>query len=81
VVSDTDGQVAVRAGTALKLMLTVPEAAAVLGISRSVFYELLLAGQIRSVKIGRARRVPFVVLEEFVTRQLSDQCPAYQEVG
>ena len=32
-----------------KLLLTVSEAASVLGISRSVVYELLLAGKIRSI--------------------------------
>jgi excisionase family DNA binding protein len=56
-----------------KLLLTVPEAAAALGVSRSVFYQLILAGEIRSVKIGRSRRVPLVVLEEFVTQQLANQ--------
>jgi excisionase family DNA binding protein len=58
--------------TATKLMLTVPEAAAVLSISRSVLYDLLLRGEIRSVKIGRSRRVPFVMLEEFVARRLAE---------
>jgi excisionase family DNA binding protein len=56
-----------------KLLLTVSEAASVLGISRSVVYELLLAGKIRSIKIGRSRRIPFAVLEEFVTHCLAEQ--------
>jgi excisionase family DNA binding protein len=73
VVSDNGRQALGHPGTVTKLLLTVPEAAVVLGISRSVFYELLLAGEIRSVRIGRARRVPFVVLEEFVTRRLAEQ--------
>ena len=51
-----------------RLLLTVPEAADTLGIGRSVVYELLLAGELTSVKIGRARRIPMRTLEEFVAR-------------
>jgi len=55
-----------RPSAQAKLLLTVAEAASVLGISRSILYELLLKGEIRSIKIGRSRRIPFVALEEFV---------------
>ena len=54
----------------VKLLLTVPEAADALGLCRSVIYELLLCGELRSIKIGRARRIPLTVLEEFVARRL-----------
>jgi excisionase family DNA binding protein len=40
-----------------KLLLTVREAADVLGVSRSRVYELLSAEQLDSVKIDRSRRV------------------------
>lgn len=40
------------------LLLTVPEAAEMLGISRSKTYELLSTGVLASVRIGSARRVP-----------------------
>jgi excisionase family DNA binding protein len=55
---------------AIRLLLTVPEAARALGLCRSVVYELLLCGDLRSVKIGRARRIPLSVLEDFVARRL-----------
>ena len=73
--------VAERVGLAAKLLLTVPEASVVLGLSRSVMYELMDAGEIRSVKIGRARRVPFVALEEFVAHRLAEYCPALSQKG
>lgn len=58
---------------ATKLLLTVPEVAATLGLSRSVFYNLVLAGTIRSVKIGKCRRVPYIALEEYVAHCLTEQ--------
>jgi excisionase family DNA binding protein len=51
-----------------KLLLTTKEAAEVLGIGRSTVYELMYAGQLESVRIGAARRIPAVALEEFVRR-------------
>jgi excisionase family DNA binding protein len=55
----------------LRLLLTVDEAAAALGISRTLCYRLLTGRQMRSVKVGNARRIPVVALQEFVA-QLSD---------
>ncbi|MBO2531093.1 MAG: hypothetical protein CW348_14800 [Thermobifida sp.] len=39
-----------------RLLLTVPEAARVLAISRSKLYELLASGAVRSLRIGGSRR-------------------------
>jgi excisionase family DNA binding protein len=61
-------------GTLIKL-LTVVEAARVLGISRSKLYELLADGEIPSVRIGRSRRITMSALEEFIADH-SDQEPA-----
>jgi|1186.fasta_scaffold25362_3 excisionase family DNA binding protein len=50
-------------------LLYRPEAAAaVLGIGRSKLFELITQGQIETVQIGRARRVPAQALEDYVTR-------------
>lgn len=49
------------------LLLTVLEAARLLGVGRSTAYELLATGQLESVHIGRSRRVPLAAVEEFVT--------------
>jgi excisionase family DNA binding protein len=48
------------------LLLTVPEAARVLGIGRSTLYELIAAGAIDTVHIGRACRIPISALKHFV---------------
>ncbi len=59
-----------------KLLLTVPEAAAMLAISRSKLYELLAAGLIRSVHIDGSRRVPVEALEIYIASLLDQEAPA-----
>ena len=49
-----------------KLLLTPQEAAAVLSIGRTKVYELMEAGLLESVTIGRCRRVPAEALAPFV---------------
>lgn len=49
-----------------KLLLTPVEAATVLSISRSKFYELLAAGRVQSVKIDGCRRIPVAALRAYV---------------
>jgi excisionase family DNA binding protein len=56
-----------------KLLLTVEEAAQRLGIGRSHAYIYVLRGELPSVKLGRARRVPAVELEGFVERLRAEQ--------
>ena len=53
------------------LLLTVVEAAAMLGVGRTTMYELLARGDLVAVRIGRARRVRIVDLQLFV-EQLAD---------
>ena len=48
------------------LLLTMVEAARVLSIGRTTMYELVGAGEIEVVHIGRSARVPVAALEEFV---------------
>jgi excisionase family DNA binding protein len=55
-----------------RLLLTVPEAAEALAISRSKLYELIAAGLVRSVRIDGSRRVPVEALQTYVA-QLLDQ--------
>jgi excisionase family DNA binding protein len=47
-------------------LLTVAEACASLRISRWTFYRLVQGGDLKTVKIGSARRVPVTALREFV---------------
>jgi excisionase family DNA binding protein len=56
-----------------RLLLTVPEAAEALAISRSKLHELLATGLVRSVRIDGSRRVPVEALETYVTRLLDQE--------
>ncbi|NEA28327.1 helix-turn-helix domain-containing protein [Actinomadura bangladeshensis] len=49
-----------------KLLLTVPEAAEALAISRSKLYELLASGALRSVRIDGSRRIPLNTLNDYI---------------
>ncbi|GID98033.1 helix-turn-helix domain-containing protein [Amorphoplanes digitatis] len=49
---------------------TVAEAARQLKIGRTAMYELVMSGQVRSVTIGRSRRVPAKCIAEYLTQLL-----------
>lgn len=48
------------------VLYRVDEAAEALRISRSVIYELIRSGQLRTVKVGRRRLVPVQALDDYV---------------
>ena len=50
------------------LLLTVPEAARVLGIGRSTVYELVARGDLAFVHIGRSSRVPVAAIAAYIDR-------------
>jgi excisionase family DNA binding protein len=50
------------------LLLKTSEAARRLGISRSFLYEQMAMGEIESVRIGYARRIPTAALDNYVAR-------------
>ena len=52
-----------------KLLYRVETAAELCEMGRSKFWELVMAGGIKSVKIGRSRRIPASALREWVERQ------------
>ena len=51
-----------------RLLLTVTETARLLGISRSMTYNLINARELEVVHIGRCARVPYVAAVDFVDR-------------
>ncbi len=55
-----------------KLLLTVPEAATALGVSRSKLYQLLTSGAVRSVRIDGSRRVPVAALNAYVHQLMEE---------
>jgi len=67
------------------LLLKPEEAAAELRLSRATLYQLLASGRLRSVAIGRARRIPREALREFIERladgQRSGSDASFAEIG
>jgi len=54
-------------------MLTVPQAARALAISRSKLYELIASGALRSVRVHGSRRIPRKALEDYIDRLLAQE--------
>ena len=52
----------------LRFLLTPDEAATALGMGRTYIYALLRSRQLRSVKLGTARRIPVQALESYIAR-------------
>ena len=50
-----------------KALYRVPEAMAVLSLSRSVIYEEIRSGRLRSVKRGRSRLISASAIADYVT--------------
>ncbi|MEO3854704.1 helix-turn-helix domain-containing protein [Acrocarpospora sp. B8E8] len=50
------------------LLLTVPEAAEALAISRSKLYQLMASGAVDSVRIDGCRRIPLSALHLYIVR-------------
>ena len=55
------------------LLLTVVDAAQLLAIGRTTMYELIAAGEIELVHIGRCARVPVAELERYVARRRTER--------
>jgi excisionase family DNA binding protein len=49
-----------------QICVKVEEAAQLLRVGRSTVYDLMRTGEIRSVRIGRSRRIPVDALREYV---------------
>lgn len=57
------------------LLLTIPEAGRLLGLGRTTMYELIGAGEVEVVHIGRAARIPVDSLDRFIARLRSASHP------
>ena len=55
-----------------RLLLTIPQASTMLNIGRSTIYELIWAGQLTPVRLGRSVRFRRTDLEHFVATMSSD---------
>ncbi len=52
-----------------RLLVSVEEASAILSLGRSKVFELVAAGEIESLKVGRRRLIPRQALDAYVQRQ------------
>ena len=57
------------------LLVRVEEAARLLGLGRSKVYELVGSGELRSVAIGRSRRIPASAIREWLDAKLAAERP------
>lgn len=54
----------------LPLLLTVEQTSRKLHIGRSRVFELIATGELRSLSIGRSRRIPTAECERFITARM-----------
>ncbi|MET9933432.1 MULTISPECIES: helix-turn-helix domain-containing protein [unclassified Streptomyces] len=54
-------------------LLTVPQVMVRLQLSRSAVYDLLRTGQLASITLGRARRIPTHALTDFIRTRLEQE--------
>lgn len=57
----------------MTLLLTAEEAAKELRIGRTRMWDLITRGEVRSVKVGGSRRVPYAELTAYVKRLIAEQ--------
>jgi excisionase family DNA binding protein len=59
----------------------IPEARILLSLSRSVFYEEIRAGRLRTVKRGRSRLVPATAITAYVALLISESEVDYDQAS
>ena len=64
-----------------QLLLRLPEAATVLGLSRSSLYKLVMSGSVRSTLIGRSRRIPAQAIDEWIRDRIAEQADESERTG
>jgi len=55
------------------LLLSPSDAARLLGCGRTYLYAMLRRGELRSIRVGRLRRIPRTEIEAYIKRQLTGQ--------
>jgi excisionase family DNA binding protein len=60
------------ATTPQRLLYTTDNAGAILGVGRTTIYQLIQSGELKSVKIGRSRRIPAAALQDYINKLTGD---------
>ena len=55
-----------------RVLLTVHEVAEALHVGRSKVFDLIIAGELDSVKIGKLRRIPVTAVHDYATRLVEE---------
>jgi excisionase family DNA binding protein len=55
------------------ILVSVADTANMLSIGRTAAWELVRKQKIKSVKIGRTRRVPMVAIQEYIERLMDEE--------
>jgi len=55
------------------ILVTVAELATMLNLGRTATWELVRKHKIKSIKIGRTRRVPVAAIQEYIDRLLESE--------
>ena len=61
--------------TGPRLLMSVPEAAAALGVCRATVFALIASGAIASIKVGRRRLIPVATLWTWVQARTEQHRP------
>ncbi len=56
-----------------KLLLRPTEVTQMLSLSRSTVYQLIASGELKSIRLGRAIRIPVKSLEEWIESNQQDK--------
>lgn len=65
--------VPVRIAPVERELLSTAEAAHALGVGKTRLYELINSNQLKSLKLGRSRRIPRTEVERFIAVQMQPQ--------
>ena len=55
----------------MKVLLSLDEAADAMSVGKTMIADLVRRNELRSIKVGRTRRIPLSSIHEFVNRQLA----------
>lgn len=64
-----------------RVLLTVEQAAETIGIGRTTTFALVKSGELKSVKVGRLRRIPLAEVNAYTARLMAAQNPATATEG
>jgi excisionase family DNA binding protein len=68
-------------GGSQRVLLTVEQAAETIGIGRTTTYSMVKSGELKSVKVGRLRRIPLDEVHALMARLMAEQNAANTTEG